>query len=172
MINIEIKVRYRKTSRTDKILKKIGARFEKTEIQKDTYFNVDRGRLKIRERDPDTPQLIQYFREEEKGPRPSYYEIVHLKNVEKVKGTLEHEHGIRGVVKKRREIWVWKNVRIHFDVVEDLGEFLELESVLVKDVDTEEGGKRVKWLMGKLGISKKDLIGQSYVDLLIERFSG
>lgn len=88
--------------------------------------------------------------------------------MEKIKKTLEIEHGIRGVVKKKREIWVWENARIHFDVVEDLWEFLELESVLKKDEDAEEEVKKVEWLVGKFCISRKDFVGQSYVDLSIE----
>ena len=166
MRNVEIKARYRKTKQTERLPKKIGARFEKVEVQKDTYFNVDRGRLKIRERDSEAPQLIQYFREDEDRPRPSYYEIVHLKDVDRIRETLEREHGVRGIVRKRREIWVWENVRIHFDVVEELGEFLEFEAVLETNDGVESGEKRVRELVERFGIGEEDLVGLSYIDLL------
>lgn len=169
MTNVEIKATYVRTAKTDKVLEKIGARLEGVEDQVDTYFDVDSGRLKIRERNTDIPQLIQYFREDKKGPRPSYYEIVHLRNAEKVKEALTREHGVRVVVEKKREIWVWENVRIHFDRVQNLGEFLELEAVVEKEGDKSEGQKKIRWLMDKFGIKTEHLIGQSYSDLLVSK---
>lgn len=166
MTNIEIKAKYRKSDQTKGVLEKIGARFERIEMQTDTYFNVENGKLKIRERDSGLPQLIQYFRKEEERPKPSYYEIVHLRNVKKVKETLTREYGIRVIVKKKRELWTWKNVRIHFDAVEDLGHFLEFEAVIEKNTDDEEGYRKLKRLMKKFGITQKDLVSQSYVDLI------
>ena len=38
--------------------------------------------------------------------------------------------GIRGVVHKRREIYLWHNVRIHLDEVAGLGALVEFEAVL------------------------------------------
>ena len=165
MRNIEIKARYQRTRHTDETLAKIGAHFEKIETQTDTYFGVNNGRLKIRERDSGPPQLIQYFREDEERPRPSYYEIVHLRDVEKVKETLEREHGIRVIVKKKREIWIWENVRIHFDIVEELGDFIEFEAVLKDDRDIPGERQKVEWLMKEFGIHRKDLIIRSYGEM-------
>ena len=34
------------------------------------------------------------------------------------------------VVRKRREVLLWDNVRIHLDAVDDLGTFVELEAVV------------------------------------------
>ena len=168
MTNIEIKARHRRTRQTDKTLNKIGAHFDRIETQTDTYFDVNNGRLKIRERDSGIPQLIQYFREDSEVPRPSFYELVHLKEVEKVKRTLENEHGTRVIVRKKREIWIWENVRIHFDIVEDLGDFIEFEAVIGDDTEISIEQKRVELLMEEFGISQKDVIGQSYEDLLME----
>lgn len=167
MTNIEIKARYQRTRLTDETLVKIGAQFDRIETQTDTYFDVNNGRLKIRVRDSGVPQLIQYFREDSEGPRPSFYELVHLKDVRKVKKTLENEHGIRVIVRKKREIWIWENVRIHFDIIENLGDFIEFEAVIESDMDISMEQKRVEFLIEEFGISKNDLIGQSYGDLLI-----
>ena len=165
MRNMEIKARYQRTRHADEILAQIGARFDKIETQTDTYFDVDNGRLKIRERDTGDPQLIQYFRKDEEGPRPSYYELVHLKNVDKVKETLDREHGIRVIVKKKREIWIWENVRIHFDIVEHHGDFIEFEAVLEDEKYLPVEQQKVEWLMKKFGIQRKDLIVHSYGDM-------
>ena len=166
MTNIEIKAKYRKSDKTQRVLEKIGARFERVEMQTDTYFNVENGKLKIRERDSGLSQLIQYFRKDDERPKPSYYEIVHLRNVKKVKETLTREYGIRAIVRKKRDIWTWKNVRIHFDAVEDLGHFLEFEAVIEKDTDDEEGYRKLKRMMKKFGITRKDLVSHSYGDLI------
>jgi len=171
LTNVEIKIRYQKNHRTDGVLRKIGAEFDKKVIQTDTYFHVDKGWLKIRETDSSLPQLIQYFREHAEGPRSSHYEIVHLKNAEKVKQTLATEHGIRGVVKKSREIWTWKNVCIHFDCVEKLGDFLEFEAVIQRGESASDGQKKVEWLMKKFGIQNKNLEYRSYGDLLDQEIS-
>ena len=166
MTNIEIKARFRRTRRSNNTLKKIGAHFEAVESQIDTYFNVDNGRLKIRERDTGAPQLIQYFREDKHSPRPSYYEIVHLGSVERVKKTLQKEHGIRAVVRKKREIWIWEKVRIHFDIVERLGDFIEFEAVMDDKSEMMIREEEVRRLMVEFGIDEQHLVKESYVDLM------
>ena len=166
MTNIEIKARFRRTRRSKNTLKKIGAQFEAVESQVDTYYHVDNGRLKIRERDTGAPQLIQYFREDKDSPRPSYYEIVHLGSVERVKKTLKKEHGIRAVVRKKREIWMWRSVRIHFDIVEKLGDFIELEAVMDDQSEMNIREEEVRRLMVEFGIEEQHLVKESYVDLM------
>ena len=73
------------------------------------------------------------------------------------------------VVRKRREILLRENVRIHLDAVDGLGTFLELEAV----VDETHGDARcraqVAELMAALGIGAAELIPASYADLLLAR---
>ena len=166
MKNIEIKARYSKTNRAREILKTIETEFSRTEIQTDTYYNIENGRLKIREIESGPSQLVHYFRENKAGPRPSRYEIVSLREVKKVKARLQEEHGLLGIVKKKREIWVWKNVRIHLDVVDGLGRFLELEAVVDKEEDMKNDETKVRWLMEKFDIEEKDLVAESYIDMV------
>ena len=42
---------------------------------------------------------------------------------------LEATHGVRGCVRKRRNLWILDATRIHLDEVEGLGAFVELETV-------------------------------------------
>jgi adenylate cyclase class IV len=44
---------------------------------------------------------------------------------------------------QRREIYLYHNVRIHLDEVEDLGTFLEFEAVLGPNVDDALGRAQV-----------------------------
>ena len=164
--NIEIKARYTKTVRIHETLKTIEAEFSRTEIQTDTYYNVENGRLKIREIVSGPSQLVHYFRENKAGPRPSWYEIVRLREVKKVKARLLKEHGLLGIVKKKREIWIWENVRIHLDEVDGLGGFIELEAIVDRKEDVKGDEARVRWLMEKIVIKEKDLIAVSYIDMV------
>jgi len=166
MTNIEIKARFSAFSNARDILKELGAHCQGVEKQTDTYYQVGIGRLKIRERSGDGAELIQYFRDDVAESRPSLYEVVHVKQPDRVKETLEREHGVRTVVGKEREVWILKNVRIHLDQVEDLGSFLEIEAVLPDGAFEAEGRKQVHLLMDALGICEKDLVPESYCDLL------
>ena len=164
MTNIEIKARYIRNRRTRHVLNKIEATYHSFEKQIDTYFRVEYGLLKIRERIGETSQIIQYVRSKGEGPVPSHYEIVHLKDEEKVMTMLDREHGLKGVVRKQREIWLWENVRIHFDHVDRLGKFIEFEAVMDEKSDVGEEAKKIRWLMDRFSLTKKDIVFQSYID--------
>lgn len=168
MKNLEIKARFNWTDEVVVILKEIDAKFETTEIQTDTYFDVNNGRIKIRERqgkDKDA-QMIQYFREDTPDITESRYSLVNVKNPESIKSILTREHGIREVVQKHREIWIWQNVRIHFDKVKKLGSFIELEAIINDDNPVDISEDRIRELMVKLDIKKHNLIEKSYIDLI------
>jgi len=49
MQNIEIKAKYEDLARAENIARKVGANFESSIHQLDTYFFVNNGRLKLRE---------------------------------------------------------------------------------------------------------------------------
>ena len=63
-------------------------------------------------------------------------------------------------------VYLVGRTRIHFDEVESLGKFIELEVVLRDGEDAASGSAIAEDLMTKLGINKSDLIEQAYVDLL------
>ncbi len=56
-------------------------------------------------------------------------------------------------------------MRIHLDIVEGLGEFVELEVVLGADQSVQEGKTIAERLMASLGISSDDLVEGAYLDL-------
>ncbi len=166
MTNIEIKTRFSAFSHAREVLSLLGGHCQGFEKQTDTYYQVDSGRLKIRERASAGVELIQYVRDDVAGSRPSHYEVVPVKQPDRVKTKLAREHGVRIVVKKEREVWILDNVRLHLDQVEGLGSFLEIEAVLSDSVSEAKGKEQVHNLMTALGIDTKDLVPQSYCDLL------
>ncbi len=56
--------------------------------------------------------------------------------------------------------------RIHLDVVEGLGEFLELEVVLREGESAEQGIAEARRIMAQLGVVPQQLIRGAYVDHL------
>ena len=103
--------------------------------QRDTYFEVARGGLKLREERPGCPHLIQFERASEPQQRESRYRIIEVSDGAALCAALAAAIGIRGVVVKRRRLLLWQSVRIHLDQVEQLGTFIELEAVAPPDSD-------------------------------------
>src|SRR5262249_6676745 len=82
---------------------------------------------------------------------------------------LKSQMGTRAVVFKRREVFLYHNVRIHLDEVAKLGTFLEFEAVLGDGIEAADGRAQVALLEDKFGIALDDLVEGSYVDLLTEK---
>jgi len=70
------------------------------------------------------------------------------------------------VVRKRREVTIVENTRIHLDRVEDLGTFLELEVMVPQGGSLEQAEATTHALMATLGIQAEDLVEGAYIDLL------
>jgi predicted adenylyl cyclase CyaB len=134
--------------------------------QEDTFFRVDKGRLKLRDLGAGRAQLIYYQRPDMNGPKRSDYHIASISDVENLKRVLELAYGIRGVVKKTRYLYLAGQTRIHLDDVQGLGRFMELEVVMRDGQSDAEGQSIAKELMQKLGVEPADLLEGAYVDLL------
>jgi predicted adenylyl cyclase CyaB len=74
--------------------------------------------------------------------------------------------GVRGVVRKRREIHHYHNVRIHLDDVEGLGTFVEFEAVLSPHNDEAAAHADLEMLRHALGLADAEELAVSNVDLL------
>ncbi|HXF85748.1 MAG TPA: class IV adenylate cyclase [Anaerolineales bacterium] len=134
--------------------------------QEDTFFNVEKGRLKLRVLAPDRAQLIYYTRPDQEGPKRSDYHIAYTSDPQNLKRVLELAYGIRGVVRKTRYLYIVGQTRIHLDEVEGLGQFMELEVVLREDQSDAEGEEIARDLIARLGVERSDLIEGAYMDLL------
>ena len=66
-------------------------------------------------------------------------------------------------------IFIVGQTRIHLDHVEGLGWFVELEVVLQESQPDGEGWAIARKLMALLEIRECDIIGGSYVDLLLDK---
>jgi predicted adenylyl cyclase CyaB len=137
--------------------------------QLDTFYITPKGRLKLRVLAPDRCELIQYTRADDSTAKASSYDIVRSDDPASFSRILESALPIRGVVTKRRHLYLIGQTRVHLDEVEGLGTFMELEVVLPKGQTAEYGAGIAEKLMTKLGIHERDLISGAYIDLLEKR---
>lgn len=164
--NVEIKARLHSIDAAREIAARIATKPLKVLHQVDTYFFCSHGRLKLRETQGEFSQLVWYDRCDVESAKTSNYQLVDVANPAALKAALAAAHGVRCVVDKRRELYLWKNVRIHLDSVVDLGNFLEFEAVLDPDDSEEQGSAQVENLLAQFAIETRDLLAGSYSELL------
>ena len=134
--------------------------------QEDTFFHSTKGRLKLRQLGPDLAQLVYYERPDQEGPKCSNYTIFETRDPEGLKTVLSQALGQRGIVRKKRYLYLAGQTRIHLDDVEGLGLFMELEVVLHEGQSEAEGRSIAVDLMNRLGVRQEDLLDGAYIDIL------
>ena len=166
-LNIEIKARCNEPEFIRTFLKKNQAEFKGTDNQTDTYFNVENGRLKLREGNIEN-SLIYYERKNEIGAKESNFQLVAVTDAKVLKDMLTRSLGIKVVVSKKRDIYFIGNVKFHIDEISALGGFVEIEaSNLYKNVSTEQLEKQCNFYLREFRITSEDLIPVSYSDMLL-----
>jgi adenylate cyclase class IV len=151
MHNLELKARDRDPDRT-LVAARAFADDHGVLEQRDTYFETDSGRLKLREQTGRPAQLIAYERSDNAQERRSDYTLTDVDPDAARAGRTPI-----AVVVKRRHLFMFENVRIHLDDVEGLGRFVELEAV-------GGGAEALADARRRLGIGDEDLLGGSYSD--------
>lgn len=134
--------------------------------QRDTFFAVPVGRLKLRDFGDGTGELIRYHRPDTTGPKVSDYAISRTDDPAGLGAVLAAALPVVGVVAKTRTPLLKGRTRIHIDEVAGLGWYLELEVVLAEDDAVAAGEEEARLLMAGLGVNEKDLVQGAYLDLL------
>jgi homotetrameric cytidine deaminase len=158
--NVELKAVDPDPARTLERALALGASDEGVIVQRDTYFKVTSGRLKLREEEPGEAHLISYVRPDDADVRVSSYRV--LPAPDGTLAALTETLGVDVVVEKRRHLLLWENVRIHLDEVTGLGSFVELEAVAEDDSDLTRERAQVDHLIAELLIG--ELSEGSYSD--------
>ncbi len=166
MQNIEIKAVYRDLERARAVVRHEGGRFVEKMQQRDVYFRVNRGRLKLRSFATGEAHLIAYFRPDSREARASDYEITPVADAPVLERMLADVLGVLVVVEKERELHRIGPVRVHLDEVAQLGTFIEFEYVLPEGGDARQARREVERLITAFGIAEEDVLAQSYSDLL------
>jgi adenylate cyclase class 2 len=165
--NVELKARDPSPEQSLQTCRSLGAEDQGLLCQRDTYFNVPRGRLKLREQCPGHPQLIQYDRTDEPQQRESRYQLAELADAAAVRDVLSASLGVRCSVIKRRRLFLWQDVRIHLDEVKLLGAFIELEAVAQPGSDLSHEHALIRELRRLLSIPDDRLVPQSYAEQIV-----
>lgn len=164
--NIELKARDADPARSLAVCRRIEATDGGLLEQRDTYFQVQPGRLKLRGHVGGPSQLIFYRRADVRVARFSDYRLVEVGDAEETLGLLDEALGTLAVVTKRRRLFLWRGVRIHLDDVEALGRFVELEGVVAEGRTDAEMRRCVQYLSRQLEIGSASLVSGSYLDLM------
>ncbi len=166
MRNLEIKVRVDALS---SLRGRLGfAVFQGVLEQKDTYYLLGAKRLKIRE-EGGRSEIIFYSRVNKNGTRESSYRMLKVYQffVPILKFLLDISYGVKIVVEKRRDLYLFKNTRIHLDTVAKLGTFIELETVMREEGDDTQYMAEHNKVKDLLLLEQFPSISGSYSDLLL-----
>ena len=164
--NVEIKARVADPPATRRLVERIAGRPPETLVQTDTFFRVERGRLKLRELSGASAELIYYQRPDRAGPKESRFERTVVPDAPALRELLASALGVCGRVSKRRLLYRVGRTRVHLDEVEGLGDFLELEVELEQGEPAGAGVAEARRLMSRFGIAEDALVPEAYVDLL------
>jgi adenylate cyclase class 2 len=125
-----------------------------TDQQRDTYFEVPSGRLKLREGGIEK-SLIFYRRPNRAETRESHVVYATVENTAELRAVLAAALPVLGFVEKTREIFYVGETKIHLDRVEGHGSFLEVEAP-----SRDEADRFFKFF----GLKPVSLEGRSYSD--------
>ncbi|MBK8810076.1 MAG: class IV adenylate cyclase [Acidobacteria bacterium] len=167
ILNFEFKARAADIDALEQRLLYFNPRFGGEDRQIDTYFNVARGRLKLREGNIENA-LIHYERADKTGAKQSSILLYEHQPNADLKEMLKRSLGVKVVVDKRRRIYFIENVKFHFDRLDGLGTFVEVEAI---DRDGSIGIETLERQCRKYAelfeIKHSDYVSESYSDLIL-----
>lgn len=164
MRNVEFKAELRDPALARTIAEALGARHVATLDQTDTYYRLPAGRLKKREAAGEPTEWILYHRPDRTGLKISRFTIYSEEQALERYGKTPLPVWV--TVKKHRELYMLDNIRIHFDTVEGLGNFLEFEALLRPRVAVADAEAAVQRLREEFTPVLGEPIACGYSDLL------
>ena len=169
ILNIEFKASTNKLAALETLLQQQNPVFIGEDHQIDTYFNVPTGRLKLREGNIENA-LIHYERENTAGAKSSHVLLYQHQPDKTLKEILIKTLGIKAVVDKKRKIYFINNVKFHFDTVDGLGTFVEVEAI---DKDGNIGKEKLQAQCDEyaalFNIDAADFCALSYSDMILNK---
>lgn len=169
IINFEFKAKTIKLPELEQLLQQKNPRFIGEDYQTDTYYNVAKGRLKLREGNIENA-LIYYDRTNTASAKQSNIILYKHNPDAALKDILTAVHGVKVVVAKRRKIYFIENVKFHFDKVEGLGTFIEVEAIdNTGTFAIEDLQNQCNYYASFFEVQQNDYIQNSYSDLLLEK---
>lgn len=166
---IEIKARCTDPTAIRQKLVELDARTVGEDHQIDTYFQVPKGRLKLRRGNIENT-LIQYERPNQSGPKLSSVSLYKPVDADALYNTLSAAIPVLVEVDKKREIYFIDNVKFHIDSVKHLGSFIEIEAIdETGEISVDKLNAQCAHFLRIFGIEEADLMTHSYSDMILER---
>lgn len=167
MLNIEFKAKVNNIDLLEAKLQSLKPKFIGLDHQIDTYFKVATNRLKLREGNIENA-LIYYSRENTAASKQSDVLLYkHAANAT-LKEILIQTLGIKAIVDKQRKIYFIENVKFHFDTVNNLGNFIEVEAI---DEDGSIGKEKLQqqcdYYFSFFDLKQEQLQQYSYSDMIL-----
>ena len=167
-LNIEFKAGTNNLKEMEEKLLSLNPQFIGEDHQKDTYYNVNTGRLKLREGNIENA-LIWYHREDVSGAKQSDILLYKHAPDEALKNILIKLHGVKIIIDKIRKIYFVENVKFHFDRVEGLGTFVEVEAIdSTGEIGIEKLKEQCNFYINFFEIKTEDFMKKSYSDMMME----
>lgn len=174
MIEVEVKVRV-DHSKIRPVLSEMGVSKVGVEEQSDVYFaapyrNFARTDEALRIRSLGGQAVLTY-----KGPKLDKVSKTRVEIETPVDGTaaakIFHALGFleAGAVRKKREIFRAGDITVCLDTIEGLGEFLEVEIDVGNEKYLESSRAQLFKFLSQFGLSEKDSIRTSYLEMLLEK---
>lgn len=114
--------------------------------------------------------MIHYSRQNLKDAKTSEVLLYESQPHSSLKEILVKSLGVKAVVDKTRKIYFIKNVKFHLDRVNNLGTFVEVESI---DFDGTVGLETLKqqcqYYKELLEVKDEDIIAESYSDMIMNQ---
>jgi len=167
-VNLELKIKIDSFDYLIEKLKSINAQQDSILLQRDIYYKIPAGLLKLRIENG-TKTFIFYNRDEISENRWSDFNLLKIED-DNAEEFLSKLFVVEEVVEKERKLFWFNNTRIHLDEVKELGSFLELETIVLDG--KEEAEKRFDEIVRLLNLDVSKQIKKSYKNLIAEKTDG
>ncbi len=169
LTNFEWKAQVQDLLQAEQKLLQLSPRFIGIDLQTDTYFNAAQGRLKLRQGNIENA-LIHYERKNTPGAKSAAILLYQANPSETLKDILTRALGVLAVVQKKRKIYFIENVKFHFDQVEGLGTFAEVEAINEDEqFSVQQLQDQCDYYASLFNIQPGDYVADSYSDMILQK---
>ena len=158
-----IKAKVADFSSIENALQNLNPTFVGIDRQKDTYFKVPKGKLKLRQGTIEN-LITKYERVDVEGVEKTTVYQYDLNPTEEQISKIFREHEVIGIIEKERKIYFLGNIKIHLDKTRGDKTFIEIEAIDADDSKSaEELRRQCLGMKEKLGILDSQLTKTGYL---------
>jgi len=165
MRSVEIKHELRDPELAIACLRKLNAISIGTSFQVDSCYRLSAGRLLKREIEGEPTEWIAYQRDDSPQARVCRFTVYSENEAHDRFGT--RSMTLWTQVRKRRELWITGSVRVHIDMVDRIGWFVEFEALVSPKQNATHCRKLIEAVRNQMRIALGEPISVSYSDLAV-----